>query len=55
MPLHTGERSYSMILMLQTNGFDAKNIAGSYEFVKVYEKMMCYNYKSRKDIMVGNG
>lgn len=49
----TGERSYNMTLMLQANGFDAKNIAGSYEFVSVYEKMMCYNDKSRKNIMVG--
>ena len=38
--------------MLQANGFDAKNIAGSYEFVKAYEEMMCYNYKSRNNIMV---
>jgi len=50
----TGERSYNMTLMLQANGFDVKNIAGSYEFVKAYEEMMCYNYKSRKDIMVGS-
>ncbi|ASI96577.1 FAD-dependent oxidoreductase [Vibrio rotiferianus] len=49
----TGERSYNMTLMLQANGFDAKNIAGSYEFVKVYEEIMCYNDKSRNEIMVG--
>jgi len=50
----SGARSYNMTLMLQANGFDAKNIAGSYEFVKAYEEMMCYNYKSRKRIIVAN-
>ena len=50
----TGERSYNMTLMLQANGFDAKNIAGSYEFVKTYEEMMCYQDSSRKNILIGN-
>ncbi|OLQ81605.1 pyridine nucleotide-disulfide oxidoreductase [Photobacterium proteolyticum] len=50
----TGERSYNMTLMLKANGFDAYNVAGSYEFVKAYEEMMSYNHKNRKDIMVGN-
>ena len=50
----TGERSYNMTLMLQANGFDVKNIAGSYEFVKAYEEMACYNDRDRKNIMVGD-
>jgi len=50
----TGERSYNMTLMLKANGFDIKNIAGSYEFVKAYEEMMCYNYSTRKNIMIGD-
>ena len=50
----TGERSYNMTLMLQANGFDAKNIAGSYEFIKMYEGVSCYNDSTRENIMVGD-
>jgi rhodanese-related sulfurtransferase len=50
----TGERSYNMTLMLQANGFDVKNIAGSYEFIKMYENVMCYNDKERTEIMIGD-
>jgi len=50
----TGERSYNMTLMLQANGFDVKNIAGSYEFIKMYEGVSCYNDKTREDIMLGD-
>ena len=50
----TGERSYNMALMLQAKGFDAKNIAGAYEFIKVYEEVSCYNDKTREEIMIGD-
>lgn len=50
----TGERSYNMTLMLQEKGFDAKNIAGAYEFIKVYEEVSCYNDKTREKIMIGD-
>jgi len=50
----TGERSYNMTLMLQANGFDVKNIAGSYEFIKMYEGVSCYNDKTRENIMLGD-
>ncbi len=50
----TGERSYNMTLMLQEKGFDAKNIAGAYEFIKVYEEISCYNDKTREKIMIGD-
>ncbi len=50
----TGERSYNMTLMLQSKGFDVKNIAGSYEFVKTYEEVSCYNNPERENIMVGD-
>ena len=50
----TGERSYNMTLMLQANGFDVKNIAGSYEFIKMYEGVSCYNDSTRENIMVGD-
>lgn len=50
----TGERSYNMTLMLKANGFDVKNIAGSYEFVKAYEEVACYNDATRKNIMIGD-
>lgn len=50
----TGERSYNMTLMLQSNGFDAKNIAGSYEFIKKFEEVSCYNDKTRNEIMEGD-
>ncbi|UUV19248.1 FAD-dependent oxidoreductase [Fusobacteria bacterium ZRK30] len=50
----TGERSYNMTLMLQANGYDVKNVAGSYEFVKMYEEVSCYNDKTREEIMIGD-
>jgi NADPH-dependent 2,4-dienoyl-CoA reductase/sulfur reductase-like enzyme/rhodanese-related sulfurtransferase len=50
----TGERSYNMTLMLQANGFDVKNIAGSYEFIKMYEGVSCYNDSTRENIMLGD-
>ncbi|RUA08321.1 MAG: pyridine nucleotide-disulfide oxidoreductase [Fusobacteria bacterium] len=50
----TGERSYNMTLMLQANGFDVKNIAGSYEFIKMYEGVSCYNDETRENIMLGD-
>ncbi|MGB6128626.1 MAG: rhodanese-like domain-containing protein, partial [Psychrilyobacter sp.] len=50
----TGERSYNMTLMLQAKGYDVKNIAGSYEFVKMYEEVSCYNDKTREKIMIGD-
>lgn len=50
----TGERSYNMTLMLQANGYDVKNVAGSYEFVKMYEEVSCYNDKTREKIMIGD-
>ncbi|BEU05414.1 NADH oxidase [Agarivorans sp. OAG1] len=50
----TGERSYNMTLMLQAKGYNAINIAGSYEFVKTYEEVMRYNNAHRKNILVGN-
>ncbi len=43
-----------MALMLQAKGFDAKNIAGAYEFIKVYEEVSCYNDKTREEIMIGD-
>lgn len=50
----TGERSYNMTLMLQAKGYDVKNVAGSYEFIKMYEEVSCYNDKTRENIMIGN-
>ncbi|RTR39631.1 pyridine nucleotide-disulfide oxidoreductase [Shewanella canadensis] len=50
----TGERSYNMAMMLGANGFNVKNIAGSYVFVKAYEDMMQYNNPLRKNILIGD-
>lgn len=49
----TGERSYNMTLMLKSNGFDAHNIAGSWMFIKSYEKAMRESNKERKNIIIG--
>jgi rhodanese-related sulfurtransferase len=47
----TGERSYNMTLMLQANGFDVFNIAGSWEFTRTYEEAMCILDENRKNII----
>ncbi|MBL0701602.1 MAG: FAD-dependent oxidoreductase [Spiroplasma sp.] len=47
----TGERSYKISVALDLLGYNAVNIAGSYEFTKVFEEMECYNDATRKNIM----
>lgn len=48
----TGQRSYNMTLMLNANGFNAINVAGSYYFIKNYEQAACAFDSSRKNILV---
>ncbi len=49
----TGERSYNVTLMLQSKGFNAFNIAGSWLFLEAYEKSMKEFDKKRKNIIIG--
>jgi rhodanese-related sulfurtransferase len=48
----TGQRSYNAALMLQTYGFDAFNIAGSFDYVANYEEGMHSLNSSRENILV---
>ncbi|WOO89991.1 FAD-dependent oxidoreductase [Mollicutes bacterium LVI A0078] len=48
----TGQRSYNMTLMLQANGFEAYNVAGSYLLISKYEKAMQLEENSRTNILV---
>ncbi len=48
----TGQRSYNMTLMLQANGFDAYNVAGSFLFTSLYEKAMCLDDETRENIII---
>ncbi|OQX30142.1 MAG: pyridine nucleotide-disulfide oxidoreductase, partial [Spirochaeta sp. LUC14_002_19_P3] len=48
----TGERSYNVTMMLKSHGFDVYNIAGSYEFIKVYEEVSQHIDKNRENILV---
>ncbi|GEA58845.1 FAD-dependent oxidoreductase [Vibrio comitans] len=49
----TGERSYNMTRMLKSHGFDAKNVAGSYEFTRIYEETQQNIDPSRENILIG--
>lgn len=48
----TGQRSYNMTLMLQANGFEAYNVAGSYLLISKYEKAMQLEDDKRVNILV---
>ncbi len=48
----TGQRSYNMTLMLQANGFEAYNVAGSYLLISKYEKAMQLEDNTRTNILV---
>ncbi len=48
----TGQRSYNMTLMLQANGFEAYNVAGSYLLISKYEKAMQLADQNRTNILV---
>ena len=48
----TGQRSYNVALALQSHGFDAYNIAGSYDFIVNYENSQKLLDANRQNILV---
>lgn len=48
----TGQRSYNVAMMLQSNGFDVYNVAGSFLFAKTYEQVMQAEDQERENILV---
>lgn len=48
----TGQRSYNITLMLKSKGYDAYNVAGSFDFITSYEKDMCRVDATRQNIFV---
>ncbi len=48
----TGQRSYNITMMLQAEGFDVYNVAGSFLFAQTYETVMQAEDESRVNVLV---